>query len=169
MAMLADKFTHLFREEHRKIRDTLLKLIQAFQERDKARILILINQATTYKGPHFRYEEETLYPYLIGIFAEEYIEKLLRVHDRSIGKTIKLIKLAGKESITDDDIAKAIRFIRTELSHVSECDGLSIMTEILSEEKIKWILETRDRSIKEGLNLIDWAYQVRNRPAVFTD
>jgi len=169
METLADQFTQIFRDEHRKIRDTLLELIQAFKERHKSHILSLLNKATTYKGLHFRYEEEALYPYLIGIFAEEYIEKLLSVHDRAIGTTMKLIEVSGKEPLTDYDIAKAIRLIRKELPHVSECDGLSIMAELLSDDKIKSILDTRDRSLKAGLNLLDWAYQVRTRPAVFTD
>jgi hemerythrin len=163
--MLSDQFTQTFRDEHRKIRDTLLELIQAFKERDKSHILSLLNQAATYTGPHFRYEEEALYPALIEIFGKEYIEKLLSDHDLAIGTALKLIQLSGEKPLTNYDITKAIQLVRNVLPHVSDCDGLSIMTEILSQEKIKWISETRDRSIKEGLNLIDGAYEVRTRRA----
>ncbi len=33
--MLSDQFSQIFRDEHREIRDTLLDLIVAFQERDR--------------------------------------------------------------------------------------------------------------------------------------
>lgn len=68
--MLSDQFTQIFRDEHRKIRDTLLALIRAFQERDKTRIKSLLNQTATCTGPHFRYGEEALYPALTEIFGE---------------------------------------------------------------------------------------------------
>jgi hypothetical protein len=42
--MLSDQFSQIFRDEHREIRDTLLDLIVAFQERDKARIQTLLQQ-----------------------------------------------------------------------------------------------------------------------------
>ncbi|MBI4303135.1 MAG: hemerythrin domain-containing protein, partial [Chloroflexi bacterium] len=131
--MLSDQFAHIFRGEHRQVRDTLLDLILAFQERNRARIQSLLNQAAIYTGPHFRYEEEALYPALVEIFGEPYIRQLLRDHDRVIETAKKLIGLAGKDSITDDDVMEATRLIRAMLPHVSDCEGLSIMVELLSE------------------------------------
>lgn len=161
--MLADQFTQIFREEHRKVRDVLLDLIQAFQERDRPRIHTLLNQAATYTGPHFRYEEESLYPALVKIFGEEYVEKLLDDHDGAIRSAGRLIQLGNKDPLTDEDIIEATRLIRGILPHVSDCDGLSIMVERLPNEEVQAILDTRDRSLSEGLNLIDWAGQVRQR------
>lgn len=163
--MLSDQFTQLFREEHRKIRDTLLDLIQAFKEKDRARIENLLNQAAVLTGPHFRYEEEALYPALTEIFGEEYIEKLLGDHDQAIGIAKRLVELARKEHLTEEDVAEAVSLIRKVLPHVSDCDGLSIMTEKLSEDKIKSILDTRESSLKAGLDLIKWAESIRNRPS----
>ncbi|MFQ5857393.1 MAG: hemerythrin domain-containing protein [Anaerolineae bacterium] len=164
--MLADQFTQIFRGEHRKIRDALLDLIAAFEERDKARVQSRLNQAAVLTGPHFRYEEEALYPALVEIYGEEYIEKLLGDHDTAIGTAKQLIELAGKDPLTDDDVAKATRFIRSILPHVSDCDGLSIMTEVLAEEKVSSTLDARERSLAEGLNLLEWADKVRDRPVV---
>ena len=162
--MFADRFTQIFREEHRAVRDTLLDLIVAFQERDKARILSLLNQTAALTGPHFRYEEEALYPGLVEIFGEEYVEKLLCDHDQAIGRANVLVGLAGKEQLTDEDVTKATRIIRSILPHVSDCDGLSIMVERLPESKVRFVLEARDRSHQAGLDLLRWASQVRNRP-----
>lgn len=164
--MVANQFTEIFRDEHRAVRDTLLDLIRAFQDRDKGRIGALLNQTATLTGPHFRYEEEALYPALVEIFGEEYIEKLLSDHDRAIGTAKVLIDLAGKERFTDGDIAKAVRLVRSVLPHVSDCDGLSIMVERLPASTVDSVLEARARSGRAGLDLLQWASQVRTRPIV---
>lgn len=161
--MLADQFTQIFREEHRQVRDLLLDLIQAFQARDKSRIHTLLNQIAALTGPHFRYEEESLYPALTEIFGEEYVEKLLGDHDGAIRSAGRLIQLSNKEPLTNEDITEAIRLIRGILPHVSDCDGLSIMVERLPAEKVQSILDSRDHSLQEGLNLVDWAGHVRQR------
>ncbi len=163
---LADQFAQIFREEHRAVRDALLGLIQAYRERDRERIQSLLNQIAALTGPHFRYEEESLYPSLVEIFGEEYIEKLLGDHDAAIGRAGKLVGLAGKESLTDDDVAEAVQHIQRILPHVSDCEGLSLMVERLPKQKVKAIFAARDRALDEGLDLMKWADQVRRRPAV---
>jgi len=163
--MLADEFALLFREEHRKIRDSLLDLIQAFQNREKPRIQALLQQTAVYTGPHFRYEEEALYPALVEIFGQEYVDELLRAHDRAIATARKLVEKAGKDPLTDQDVAEATSLIRAVLPHVSDCDGLSIMVERLSEAKVRSILDTRETSRHAGLDLFSWVEQVRRRPA----
>lgn len=162
--MLANQFTQIFRDEHRKVRDVLLDLIQAFQARDRDRIQSLLNQTAGYTGPHFRYEEESLYPTLTDIFGEEYIEKLMGDHDRAIGRAGRLIELSKKDPLTAEDVAEAVRHLRSILPHVSDCDGLSIMVERVPEAKVQAILEARTRSLRAGLDLIQWASQVRERP-----
>ncbi|HKJ69916.1 MAG TPA: hemerythrin domain-containing protein, partial [bacterium] len=74
--MSLDKFVKTFREEHRQVRDTLLDLMNAFQNRDRERIGELLNKTAELTGPHFRYEEEALYPGLVGICGKGYIESL---------------------------------------------------------------------------------------------
>ena len=164
--MLSDKFTVIFRDEHREIRDTLLNLIDAFQKRDKGRIQPLLEKVSVLAGPHFRYEEEVLYPALVEIFGQDYIEQLLGAHDRAIGAADRLIKLAGKDPLAGEDVQEAVGLVRGILPHVSDCDGLSIMVERLPEGKIQSVLDARDRSKKEGLDLVHWTKQVRDRPPV---
>lgn len=166
--MLADQFSQIFRQEHRIVRDALLDLIQAFVARDRSRVQELISQVAKYTGPHFRYEEESLYPELVQIFGEEYVERLYSDHDRAIGTARQLAALGTKESLTDQEVNLAVAWVRSILPHVSDCDGLSIMVERLAEEKVQAILDSRERSNAAGLNLLAWAEQVRNRriPAV---
>ena len=164
--MLSDQFSTIFREEHREIRDALLGLIDAFQARDKEAIGTLLNRTAVLTGPHFRYEEESLYPALTGIFGADYIEHLLSDHDRAIGIALRLIELAGIDPLTDDDVEEATQLIRKVLPHVSDCDGLSIMVERLPEENVQSILDIRNESKREDLDLVSWTQQVRPRPPV---
>lgn len=161
--MLSDQFTRLFREEHRTIRDGLLDLLQAFQDRDTSRIQSLLPEIARFVGPHFRYEEEALYPALTDLFGEPYIEQLFGDHDRAIGSAERLVELAGKTPLTDEDVEEAVRLIRGILPHVSDCDGLSIMVERFPEDKVQAVLDRRERSKTEGLDLLTWAHGVRGR------
>jgi hypothetical protein len=57
-----------------------------------------------------------------------------------------------------------VRTLQSILPHVTDCDGLSILIETLPEDKLRSILETRDRANERGLDLIAWAEQERDRP-----
>lgn len=163
--MLADQFTDIFRVEHRRIRDLLLDLITAFQARDPARARTLLGETAEATGPHFRYEEEAMYPALVEIFGPTYIEQLLGDHDRAIGTARRLVELAGQPSFSDSDVTEATELVRRLLPHVSDCDGLSIMVERLAEEKVANLLATRERAWAANLDLLRWASEVRPRPA----
>jgi hypothetical protein len=161
--MLADRFTQIFRQEHRQVRDLLLELIEAFEGRDLPRARELLGRVAALTGPHFRYEEEALYPALTGIFGAGYIEELFRAHDRAIAGARRLVELAGKAELTDDEVAEAVGIVRGILPHVSDCDGLSIMVERLPEAQVQAILDRREESLAAGLDLLRWAETVRRR------
>ncbi len=161
----AERFATLFREEHRRVRDVLLDLLRAFQERDRVAIRRLLRECTELTGPHFRYEEESLYPALVQIFGEEYIEHLLSAHDGAIAAARRLTDLAAKPELADSDLAEARRLVLVLLPHVSDCEGLSIMVERLPEAEVQHVLDTRARSLRDGLSLLQWAEHVRARPA----
>ncbi len=167
--MSTERFARVFRNEHRQVRDVLLDLIAAFEARELASVRALLDRAAVLTGPHFRYEEESLYPALAEIFGEGYIEKLLGDHDRAIGTAKKLVGLSKKQSLTEDDVGTACRLVREVLPHVSDCDGLSIMVERVDATTVREILDTRDRAREAGLNLLEWADQVRGRPPVVPD
>lgn len=77
----ADRFSALFCAEHRQIRDLLLEFVQAYQNHEKNRISELLSDIACYLGPHFCYEEETLYPALVYFFGPEYVRELFGAHD----------------------------------------------------------------------------------------
>lgn len=125
----------------------------------------MLERVATLTGPHFRYEEESLYPALTGIFEESYVEYLYEAHDGAIARARELVGLAGQESLSDEDVAAAIHAIREILPHVSDCDGLSVMVEVLPEKDVRDILAARDRTNELGLDLLAWAATARARPA----
>jgi hypothetical protein len=160
-----DTFAAVFREEHRIVRDLLLELVRAFGTRDLALAGTVLGELATVTGPHFRYEEESLYPALVPIFGADYVEKLLGDHDYAIASARRLVELAGKDVLGDGEVAEAIRLARGILPHVSDCDGLAIMVELLPDTTVESLLETRDAAREDGLDLLTWAAEVRSRPA----
>ncbi len=53
-----------FREDHRKIRDLILELAASLRQHDVAQARELLASLDRLAGPHFRFEEEALYPAL---------------------------------------------------------------------------------------------------------
>jgi len=164
MTVLADEFSRVFREEHRRVRDLLLELIEAFEGRDVLRIRSLLGEIAGLTGPHFRYEEEALYPALVQIFGSPYIDRLYRDHDAAIAAAKRLVELAGSDELDPGEVSEAVQLVRGILPHVTDCDGLSIMVEVLPAESVRSIFAARDRSLGEGLDLLRWAQEVRGRP-----
>jgi hypothetical protein len=168
VSALADDFTAMFRAEHRQVRDVLLGLIEAFGARDRSRVSTLLAETARLTGPHFRYEEEALYPVLSRIFGSPYIEHLFEEHDGAIGRARALVALAESDQLTDEDAARAVRLVREILPHVSDCDGLSVMVEVLPAEPVRSVFAARDRAFEAGLGLLEWADTIRGRPLVLT-
>jgi len=161
----AATFTSIFREEHREVRDLLFDLIAAFQARDTGRARSLLTQIAGRTGPHFRYEEESLYPELVDVFGADYVDKLLSDHDGAVRTARRLMELAGKDTLSDAEVAEAVDGARSILPHVSDCDGLSIMVERFPEARIEHILQTRQRALAADVDLLTWAGTIRQRPA----
>lgn len=165
MTTLAENFTDIFRTEHRSVRDLIMELIQAFKAREQDKTRIRLEDLAALTGPHFRYEEESLYPQLTTFFTDEYVAKLYSDHSMAIGNAKKLITLANKSVLTDEDIIIAVRTLQSIMPHVSDCDGLSILIETLPNEDIQKVLNSRDIARSKNLDLIQWAdseHQVYN-------
>ncbi|SEL86839.1 hemerythrin domain-containing protein [Nonomuraea pusilla] len=169
---ITDYFTETFRAEHRQVRDLLLALIAAFRAGDPRRISALVSALSAATGPHFRYEEEAMYPVLVSVFGREYVDKLLSDHDGTIRNVRELAELAELYRPADlywpdePDEAQAawgIELTREILPHVSDCDGLSLMVETLPEDDVVHILATRDVARESNLDLLTWAGTVRGR------
>lgn len=154
--MVADQFAQAFRNEHREIRDALFALSGAFEKKSRGEIAVALARVAQLTGPHFRYEEDALYPSLTRVFGRGHIGKLVADHDLAIGAVRRLAALGGQIPLTDKVVLEALKLIRGILPHISDCEGLSIMTETLSSSKILAILESRRSAQRRGLDLLSW-------------
>lgn len=166
MSDLADRFSLIFRDEHRAVRDALLTLADAFKERSPGSARECLARIAMLTGPHFRYEEEAMYPALLPIFGRKYIEKLFQDHDAAIRSADRLVALANRETWSDSEVEESVDLVRGILPHVSDCDGLSIMVERLPDDGVRGILDARDRCKAQGLDLLRWAKEVRRPPTL---
>ncbi len=162
---MSDEFTQMFKEEHRLVRDGLFDLLDAFAERDNAKAGELLGKIAGWTGPHFRYEEETMYPLLVQVFGPEYVDGLIDDHDVAIGAARRLVELAGAE-IGDAEVDESRKLIRQILPHVSDCDGLSIMVERLNATEVAQIFAKREETQAANLDLLTWDDTVRTRPVL---
>ncbi|MEM4546356.1 MAG: hemerythrin domain-containing protein [Nitrososphaerota archaeon] len=150
------------REDHKKVKDYLLELIDALNKKDVQRSLEILILLDKLGGPHFRFEEETLYPTLKKFFGEEYYRYLLKAHDRVITAAKKIAEVLGKGAITEDEVRMLISIVRSEvLPHPIECEGLALLMDRLSKEEIRAIAKSIERSRNENVPLLEWAETIR--------
>jgi hypothetical protein len=161
--MKRESFFREFRQEHREIRDLLLDMITSFLEHDFEKSGALLGSLDALTGPHFRYEEEALYPALIEIYGVQYINKLLTDHDLAIARAKKLSSLIERGSKEKDDITDCINTVRSILPHVSDCEGLSIMVEKLDDSVVEAICNSVAEARKANIPLIEWSDTLRTR------
>ena len=149
-----------FREDHRKVRDGLLEIIAALQLKDVGSARDILGKLNVLVGPHFRYEEETLYPAL-RVFLGEYVDQLIKEHDGVIATAQACAQLLSKDKLTDEESRQAADAARALLVHVSNCDGLAILSERLDKKELDDLGEKFAAAREKGVSLLDWAARIR--------
>ncbi len=149
-----------FREDHRNVRDGLLDIIDALEVKDVSKAREILGGLDTLLGPHFRFEEEAFYPAL-RVFLGEYVDELLKEHDGVIETARSCAELLEKESLTDEEAKEAAHAARTLLVHVSNCDGLAILSERLKPEELDDLGEKFKGAREAGVPLLQWAETIR--------
>ena len=150
-----------FRDDHRNVRDGLLDLMGALESKNVRRAREILGGLDTLVGPHFRFEEESLYPTL-RVFLGEYVDELLKEHDGVIETARSCATLLEKETLTDDEATQAARAARALLVHVSNCDGLAILAERLKSEELSDLSEKFENAREAGVPLLQWAETIRS-------
>ena len=151
-----------FREDHRKVRDDLLEMIEVLQLKNVFKARQILGNLNTMIGPHFRYEEETLYP-MLKKFLGEYVDQLIKEHDGVIATARACSELLQKDSLNEKEAQDAANAARLLLIHVSNCDGLAILSERLSQKELEDLGDKFAQARKKGVALLDWAANIRNK------
>lgn len=153
----------VFRTDHAKVRDYLLDLIDAVSRRDVAKAQEALTQLDKTVGPHFRWEEESLYPLCERFFGREYLEYLLGAHDRAIRRAKELAGVLGKGEITEEQAKTLPQIIRMDvLSHVIECEGVAIFAEKLGREELDKVAAAIEKARRENVPLLEWAEKIKD-------
>lgn len=160
--MSGSELIALFREDHRTVRDGLLELINALRAKDVGLAREVLGKLNELVGPHFRFEEEALYPAL-RTFLGEYVDELLTEHDGVIATAKACAQLLEKDTLTDQEAEEAARAARALLVHVSNCDGLAILCERLDPKEFDYLAQGFSASRAAGVPLLQWADTIRRR------
>ena len=154
----------MLQKDHRLVRDILLDLISSLHRKNVVKSLELVICLDKMGGPHFRFEEESLYPVLKKFFGEEYYEHLLVAHDRIIKSAKTLSEVLGKGEISRQEADDLVDLIRNDiLPHPIECDGLAMMAERLNKKEIKKLKASFIVALEANVPLLEWAYSIRKR------
>jgi predicted sugar kinase len=151
-----------FREDHRKVRDLLLDLAAAIERGDIEKARATLGEINVLVGPHFRYEEEALYP-AMKEFLGEYVDSLVDEHDGAISTALTAVSLLDKPSISPEEAKEAAKATRALLVHVSNCDGLNILAERLPQEQLEKLAGRYEEARAAGVPLLKWAETIRAR------
>lgn len=162
MAMASIDPIEVFREDHRQVRDGLLDMIEALNNKDVNRSREILSRLDELVGPHFRFEEEALYPTL-RVFLGEYVDQLLDEHDGVIETARTCAELLQKDSLTDEEAKEAAAAARALLVHVSNCDGLAILSERLGSDELNKLADAFESARKAGVPLLKWAEEIRKK------
>ncbi|MDR4509688.1 MAG: hemerythrin domain-containing protein [Candidatus Brocadiaceae bacterium] len=151
------------REDHRKIRDELFNLIDALQSKDIVTARKILDRINALVGPHFRYEEDALYPAL-RLFLGGYVDQLLKENEGVITTARSCSGLLNKKDIlTSEEANQALKLARTLLIHVSNCDGLSIFSERLDKKIIDNLSKNLSVARMFDVPLLDWAEIIKKK------
>lgn len=164
MGDLSDEFSEIFREEHRAVRDSLLGLAEALQEHSADLAGERLGRTAELTGPHFRYEEEAMYPSLVKVIGRDNVVALYEDHDGAVDSARRLVEIVGKGEFDEKDVNEGVSLVLGLLPHVSGCDGLSLMVEKLPDGEVQAILDARERCNAEGADLLRWADEIRREP-----
>ncbi|MBI2854600.1 MAG: hemerythrin domain-containing protein [Chloroflexi bacterium] len=149
-----------FREDHRKVRDGLLKLASAAEAGDLETARQTLGALDVLTGPHFRYEEEALYPALRE-FLGEYVDQLIKEHDGVVATAKVAVSLLARPELTPEERATVAKAARNLLVHVTNCDGLNILAERFSSEKLRALAGRYQSARDAGVGLLTWADTIR--------
>jgi hypothetical protein len=147
--VLAAEFAESFRNEHRRIRDILLALMDVFRNCDLDAARAKVDEMAAEAVPHLEYEGEALYPALAECFGDGYVNQLRAEQALAFAAARELVVLTDREQLTPETAQHGVELIRVLFAHVSDRDGLALIVEVLAPEQIAEIVAARQHA-KDG-------------------
>jgi hemerythrin-like domain-containing protein len=158
--MQHSNFLEVFKEEHKVILDNLLNLKEAVKRKDSKNAEILVKFLDNIIGPHFRVEEEALYPMLTEYFGEDNVERLLEEHTMATEAMNEFKHNIGSDQYMREHGEDTLKKLQGFFLHVTSCDGLSIIIEKFSDDQKKKLDAHLSKVRGEAIPLTVWKQQI---------
>ncbi len=150
-------------DDHRQARDGVFDLLQACQEHNTRKAKEMIDLIDMVAGPHWRWEEEALYP-AVSKMTEELQDSLLKEHDGVIVAVQRVNDILKQKKLAPPDWEEISDGARCMLYHIVTCNGLIIMIEKLSDDDLSNIRQAIFTAQRDEVRLLEWSRTLRERP-----
>jgi RND superfamily putative drug exporter len=135
--------------EHRQLLDLLVE-IEVASERRPERVLALARELRRLAEPHFRYEQQALFPQLVPMLGTEYVEGLYAAQEGVFEALSKIERLAVPGSSPAAAADETRRLIGGARSSLITCDAAAEAVERQPSEVADRILAARERALGEA-------------------
>jgi hemerythrin-like domain-containing protein len=153
---IQEKFIKAFKQEHQQILDGLLVLRSAIQKIDIKQASEIVEKLDNIMGPHFRVEEDALYPMLTEYLGQENVNNLLNEHRGAVEVLHSFKKYIGDEAWLSTHREEALKKLEGFFMHVTGCDGLSIIIERFSDQQKAKLADYLDYVHTQPQSLTQW-------------
>ncbi|MGB7588962.1 MAG: MMPL family transporter, partial [Solirubrobacterales bacterium] len=138
------EFEAVSQQEHDGMLELLGQLEIAVERRDATGTLRLTQELRAIAEPHFRYEQRSLFPQLVGALGPENVEQLYAHQDNALAALNRLEALADPDLTRESQAAEARRLVRTARASVMSCDAVCDDVE-LQPADARRVLAARER------------------------
>jgi RND superfamily putative drug exporter len=130
--------------EHRQMLDLLTQVEIASEQLRTKRVVALVRQLRELAEPHFRYEQQALFPQLRETLGPDHVAGLYAAQE-SVGEALARIEeLAGSIEVRESAAAETRRLLRSARTSIVSCDALSGVVERQPPEVAERILDARE-------------------------
>ena len=109
--------------EHERMLELLAAVEAAGERRDGERMGPLAREARIAAEPHFRYEQRSLFPQLLGALGPDRVERLYAEQDEAVEALLEIEALAEAGPPAASDLAESRRLARAARASVESCDA----------------------------------------------
>ena len=145
----SEEFEVISRSEHRRILDLFDELEIAGERQETARIARVARELRGLAEPHFLYEQEALFPQLVGELGREKVEWLHSAQDHTVKALNQVEVLADRGPLDEHEVAEAMRLARSARTAVVSCDAICDGLDPQPAEVAKQILAARERVLAQ--------------------
>jgi RND superfamily putative drug exporter len=145
-----ERLSHVSHAEHRQLLDLLVEIELASESRRAERVVALAGQLRRLAEPHFRYEQQALFPQLVDPLGAEYVRGLYTAQEGVFEALGRIESLAESDSSPRSAAAETRRLVRSARSSLITCDAAAEVLERGPAESADRVLAARELALAEA-------------------